>query len=141
MNVKRGDVIKRLVHGVCPEGAHPVVILHISGEMMIFSNITDIEKEDFVHCVLELEDDPKIITKRSTFRYQDIMEDTVLLFNSAIEKGNMRNCGQLAPAAFGKIITGSQLAENVNIKPKYRTILKPAPTTVVAPRPTPNAEI
>jgi len=125
MSLKRGDVIKRLENGVCPLGAHPVVILLVLGDRVVFSNITDIEKEDFIHCILEPDDDPRIITKKSTFRYQDIAEIRVLALEAAIKKGNIRECGQLKTGAFNKIIAGSQLPENGIIKPKFKTLLKP----------------
>jgi hypothetical protein len=136
MSILRGDVIKRQVNGLVPAGAHPVIILLISVETAIFSNITDISKEDFVHCVLEPADDLKIITKPSTFRYQDISEEKVALFDSAILNGKMRNCGRLAVAAFSKIIAGSQLSDNGLIKPKYKALLKPISTVVSAPQAT-----
>jgi hypothetical protein len=134
MSIKRGDVIKRLAGGVVPIAAHPVIILLILGDTAIFSNITDIEKEDFIHCVLEPSDDPNIITKTSTFRYQDISEEKVAIFDSAINAGKMRNCGSLAIAAFNKIISGSQSSANGQIKPKFRTALKPASAVEVNPQ-------
>jgi hypothetical protein len=125
MSLKRGDVIKVLENGVCPLGAHPIVVLFIEGDTAFISNITDIENEDFVPCVLELKDDPRIITIKSTFRFQSISEWSVTTVDRAIENAKLKNFGQLAVAAFNKIITASQLPDTV-IKPKYRTLLKPA---------------
>jgi|ERR1035437_1995042 hypothetical protein len=140
MRLKRGDVVKVLAGGVFPPGAHPIVILTVLGDTAIISNITDIENEDDVHCLIEPKDDPKIITINSTFRYQSIKEQSVTKIEQAIIAGGLRYCGQLASIAFNKIIAGSQLP-GVIIKPKYKEILKPAPSIVVKTQAIPTVEI
>jgi hypothetical protein len=53
----------------------------------------------------------------------------------AIDKENVGHCGQLADAAFNKIIARSQLSENRLIKPKYRNILKPTAIVIGKAKP------
>ncbi len=129
MSLTRGDVVKVLENGVCPHGAHPIVILLISGDMAVLSNITDIENEGFVFCILEPKDDPKIITINSTFRYQSIKEKKVADLELAIAAGKLRYFGKLATPAFSKIIAASQLPD-VTIKPKFKAMLKPVTATL-----------
>jgi hypothetical protein len=124
MSLKRGDVIKVLENGVCPAGAHPIVVLFIEGDTALISNITDIENEDFVPCILEPKDDPRIIKIKSNFRYNSINERSVAVMELAIENQKLRHFGQLSSTAFKKIIAASQLPDTV-IKPKYKTLLKP----------------
>ena len=99
--------------------------------MAVLSNITDIENEGFVFCVLEPKDDPKIISIKSTFRYQSINEKKVADLERAIAAGKLKNFGNLAPSAFNKIISASQLSD-VIIKPKYRAMLKPVTATITS---------
>ena len=125
--------------GVCPPGAHPIVILLINGDTAVLSNITDIENEDFIPCLLEPKDDPRILNIKSTFRYNQIKERSVKILEAAIDKGNLRHCGQLASAAFNKIIQGSQSPEAI-IKLTYKTMLKPAAAAVATASPTLSAD-
>jgi hypothetical protein len=123
VTLERGDVIKVLD----PEGrvalpGHPIVVLLISGGSALFSNMTDIEKEDDVPCVLNPQDDPSFIEKRSTFRYQNIREQPVATLELAIKEKKLAYCGKLAPAALEKILAGVNLSRL--IKPKYRTKLQ-----------------
>lgn len=123
MNPKQGDVFKVLeADGRVAHPGHPFVVLLISGDSAFFSNITDYEKEDDLACVLHVADDPKILTKPSTFRYQNVTERPVADLARAIDERELLYCGNLASTALQKIIKGIALSRR--IKPKYKAALQ-----------------
>ena len=122
MNLQEGDTFELLSGGIPVPPSHPFVILLVKDSSVYFSNITDIEKEDFVDCVLHPTDDPAIITKKSTFRYQSIRETPLLKIESAFKAQQFRHRGQITKAAFDKIKAG--IHKSKLIKPAFRKILQ-----------------
>jgi hypothetical protein len=123
VNLKPRDVFKVLEpDGSIADPGHPFVILLISEDMALFSNITDAEKEDDVPCLLRREDDPKLLTKDSTFRYQSIKDWPLSKLARAFANRKLLYCGQLSEAAFQKILAGAATARL--IKPRYRVLMQ-----------------
>jgi hypothetical protein len=91
--------------------------------MAVFGNITDIENESDVPCLLPPEDAPAILTKNSTFRYQSISEGPLANLANAFAHRKLLHCGQLPSTVLQKILTGAATARL--IKPKYRALLLP----------------
>ena len=134
MSLQRGDVIKVVEHGKVVIEAHPLVILLVHGTELLISNITDIENEDEVFCVLEIKDDPRILTLKSTFRYQDIRLVPITLIEGSLEKGGFKYFGKLSDVAFAKILRGVKLARFRNKEHKQlllNSISVPARTMAV----------
>ena len=123
MNPKQGDVFKVLAaDGTVAAPGHPFVILAITNGMAVCSNITDAEKDDDVACLLIPLDDPKLLTKRSTFRHQSIEEFPIAALAAAFASRKLLYWGQLSSAAFRKIVSGA--ASSKRIKPRYRQLLQ-----------------
>ena len=123
VNPKPGDVFKFLgPDGRIAYPGHLFVILCVSGEKALFSNVTDIENEVDIPCLLEPKDAPEILTIISTFRYQNIREWPVAVLTRAFAEDRLLYCGVLPNAALQKILTGA--ATSRLIKPRYRVLLR-----------------
>ena len=122
MNLRAGDTFQLLSDGEIVPPGHPFVILLIKDSIVYFSNVTDIEKENFVDCVLYPDDDPALIIKKSTFRYQSIRAIPILKVERAFNLQQFRYRGEISKAAFDKIKAG--IHKSKLIKPSFRRILQ-----------------
>jgi hypothetical protein len=103
------------------EDGHPFVVLFIESGQVHFGNITDVEHERYISCVLYPSDDPRIITKESTFRYRSLRVGALTKLQLAVRTGRIEVYGDLlARNAFEKIIQGAKDSEIV--KPDMKKI-------------------